>query len=101
MVWNMSSAQSSNWLREAGGARAMVPVTVNGRSVMLDRPEVTFEDLIGLAFPGVDLSNPESRALTVTYRRGPPARPEGSLISRERIEVRHGEVFNVTATTKS
>lgn len=79
----------------------MVPVTVNGRSVMLDRPEVTFEDLIGLAFPGVDLSNPESRALTVTYRRGPPARPEGSLISRERIEVRHGEVFNVTATTKS
>lgn len=80
---------------------ALVPVTVNGRAVMLDHAEVSFEDLVGLAFPGADLSNPASRALTVTYRRGPPARPEGSLVSRERIQVNKGEVFNVTATSKS
>lgn len=90
---------------EAGSASkadtALVPVTINGRSVTLERPEVTFEDLVGLAFPGADTSSPGSRALTVTYRRGPPARPEGSLVSREKVQVRHGEIFNVTATDKS
>ena len=86
-------------VRAQGGA--VVPVVVNGRSITLDRPEVTFEDLVGLAFPGSDLSSPGTRALTVTYRRGPPARPEGSLVSRERVQVRQGEVFNVTSTDKS
>lgn len=80
---------------------AGVPVTINGRSVTLARPEATFEDLVGLAFPGTDLASPGTRALTVTYRRGPPARPEGSLVSRERIQVQHGEIFSVTATNKS
>lgn len=80
---------------------ARVPVIINGRSVTLARPEATFEDLVGLAFPGTDLASPGTRALTVTYRRGPPARPEGSLVSRERIQVQHGEIFSVTATNKS
>ena len=80
---------------------AVVPVTVNGRSVTLDRPEISFEDLIRFAFPGADTASPSSRALTVTYRHGPPARPEGSLVSRERVRVRNGEIFNVIATDKS
>jgi len=82
-------------------SEARVPVTINGRSVTLARPEATFEDLVGLAFPGTDLASPGTRALTVTYRHGPPSRPEGSLVSRERIQVQHGEVFSVTATNKS
>src|SRR5690606_27879027 len=54
-------------------SEARVPVVINGRSVTLARPEATFEDLVGLAFPGTDLASPGTRALTVTYRRGPPA----------------------------
>lgn len=87
--------------RDVVPERSAVPVVVNGRQVLLDRPDVTFEDLVGLAFPGTDLANPGSRALTVTYRRGPPDRPEGSLVSREAVRVRQGEVFNVSATNKS
>lgn len=86
---------------EAAPGRAMVPVTVNGRSVTLERHEVSFEDLVRVAFPGADITSPSSRALTVTYRHGPPARPEGSLVSREKVQVRNGEVFSVTATDKS
>lgn len=78
-----------------------VPIVVNGRSLTMDRENVTFEDLVGLAFPGSDLTNPGTRALTVTYRRGPSDRPEGTLVSREAIRVQRGEVFNVTATGKA
>jgi hypothetical protein len=87
--------------RDALPDRASVPVVINGRTVLLDRPDVTFEDLVGLAFPGTDLTTASSRALTVTYRRGPPDRPEGSLLSQEAITARRGEVFNVSATNKS
>lgn len=80
---------------------ASVPVVINGRTVLLKQPDVTFEDLVGLAFPGTDLTTASSRALTVTYRRGPPEKPEGSLLSQEGITARRGEVFNVSATTKS
>lgn len=88
--------EAQSVLRESG-----VPVVVNGREVVLKGPEVTFEDLVRLAFPGADVANPGSRALTVTYRRGPPDKPEGSLVAREAIRARQGEVFNVSATNKS
>jgi hypothetical protein len=87
--------------RDVAPERSSVPVVINGRQVLLDRPDVTFEDLVGLAFPGTDLVSASSRALTVTYRQGPPDRPEGSLLSREAIRARRGEVFNVSATNKS
>lgn len=81
--------------------RREVPVVVNGREILLDRPEVTYEDLVRLAYPGKDLTVGGMRALTVTYRRGPPDRPEGSIVSSEAVRVRQGEVFSVTATDKS
>lgn len=87
--------------RDAAPERSFVPVIINGRQVLLERPDVTFEDLVGLAFPGTDLVSASSRALTVTYRQGPPDRPEGSLLSQEGIRARRGEVFNVSATNKS
>lgn len=87
--------------RDAVPERSSAPVVINGRQVLLERPDVTFEDFVGLAFPGTDLASASSRALTVTYRRGPPERPEGSLLSQDAIKVRRGEVFNVSATNKS
>jgi hypothetical protein len=87
--------------REVAPEAYRVPVIVNGRTITLDRPDVTFEDLVGLAFPGTDLAPAGMRSLSVTYRRGPPDRPEGSLVSREAIRAQRGEVFNVTATDKA
>lgn len=88
-------------VREGAPEPYRVPVTVNGRVITLDQPDVTFEDLVGLAFPGADLAVAGMRSLTVTYRRGPPERPEGSLVTREAIRAQRGEVFNVTATDKA
>lgn len=80
---------------------AAVPIVINGRSLMLEREEVTFEDLVGIAFPGSNPASPGMRSLTVSYRRGPLARPEGSLISQQTIQLTKGQIFNVTATDKS
>lgn len=85
--------------RDVGPVHATVPVVVNGRTRELVAQEVTFEDLIGLAFPErTDLAN---RLFTVTFRHGPADRPEGSLVATQSIQCKSGTVFHVTATDKS
>lgn len=76
-----------------------VPVVVNGRRQSLATAEVSFEDLIGLAYPNVPAVG--QSMFTVTYRHGPLDRPEGSLAPSQRLRAVHGVVFNVTATNKS
>lgn len=38
---------------------------------------------------------------TVTYRKGDGHKPEGTLTEGERVKVKDGMIFNVTATDKS
>ena len=76
-----------------------VPVVVNGRRQSLAVPEVSFEDLVGIAYP--DVAAISNSMFTVTYRRGPLDRPEGSLAPTQRLRAVHGVVFNVTAPNKS
>ena len=76
-----------------------VPVIVNGRPRELAEREVTFEDLVAIAFPQLPVAN--RRAFTVTYRRGAPERPEGSLVARQAARLAPGAVVNVSATDKS
>lgn len=76
-----------------------VPVVVNGRRQSLAVPEVTFEDLVGIAYPEVPVT--ANSMFSVTYRHGPLDRPEGSLAPSQRLRAVNGVVFNVTATNKS
>jgi hypothetical protein len=88
-------------LQETPATAALVPISVNGREVMLARDEVTYDELVGCAFPDADLTQSGTRSLTVTYRRGPPDRPEGSLVQSEKTRIQRGTTFHVTATDKS
>lgn len=90
------------------GPRELVPqgqkgerIVINGRTAMIDREDISYDELVTLAFPDVPLESTGSNALTVTFRNGTPERPEGSLIKRDRIRLHPGTVFNVTATNKS
>lgn len=85
--------------REAAPERATVPVLVNGRNRELATREVTYEDLIGLAFPQLPATG--DRLFTVTYRQGPADRPEGSLVPTQTLRATQGTVIHVTATDKS
>lgn len=85
--------------RELAPERATVPVIVNGRPRELVAQDVTFDDLVGLAFPErTDLTR---GMFTVTYRHGPADRPEGSLVPSQSIRATRGTVVHVTATDKS
>ena len=74
-------------------------VTVNGRTRSVSTEYLSYDDVIRLAFDppptGPDIM------FTVTYRRGPRNKPEGSLVEGDSVKVVEGMIFNVTATDKS
>lgn len=77
----------------------LIGIVVNGRPREVKPGEISFEQLIALAFP----TPPSGRqvSFTVSYRKGPPSRPEGSLLSGQSVHVIEGMTFNVSATDKS
>lgn len=76
-----------------------VTIIVNARPKTVQKDEITFEEIIRLAY-----DNPPSGpnwVFTVTYHRGHGNKPEGSLRAGESVKVKDGMVFDVTATDKS
>lgn len=74
-------------------------IIVNGRDKVVDSKELTFTDVVNLAF-----DNPPSGpyiVFTITYRKGHGSKPEGSLLDGGSVKVKDGMIFNVTATDKS
>lgn len=80
-----------------GGRGHEVTIIVNGREKVVPKDELSFEEIVGLA----NLPTGENFTYTVTYRRGPDPRPEGSLVAGQTIKVKNGMIFNATATDKS
>jgi hypothetical protein len=84
-----------------GGAVAprLVTILVNARAREVEPGPISFERLIALAFTEPP-SGPQV-SFTVSFRKGPPSRPEGSLLAGQSVDVVQGMTFNVTATDKS
>lgn len=74
-------------------------VVINGREKTVSGKELTFDQLVRLAFENPPTG--EFICFTITYRRGHGNKPEGSLTEGERVMVKEGMIFNVTATDKS
>ena len=77
----------------------VVTIVVNTREHEWRREEISFEQVLALAFNPVP-SGPIWE-FTVGYRRGPGNRPQGSLTPGRSVKVKDGMVFNATATDKS
>jgi hypothetical protein len=74
-------------------------IIVNGRQKIVTKKELSFADIIALAF-----DNPPTGPnilFTITYRRGEGNKPEGSLVEGDVVKIKDGMIFNVTATDKS
>lgn len=74
-------------------------IVVNGRQKTVTTIELSFAEIVALAF-----DNPPSGQnvlFTITYRKGHGNKPEGTLIDGEVVKVKDGMIFNVTATDKS
>ena len=84
--------------REAQPDKEIV-IIVNGREKTVEDEELTFDQVVALAF-----DDPPTGAFicfTITYRRAGGRKPEGTLIEGESVKVKHGTIFNVTVTDKS
>jgi Multiubiquitin len=73
-------------------------VIVNGRERTVTQKELTFDEVVVLAFgpPNYDAS-----AYTITYRNGPEKNEKGSLLRGEAVKLKSGMIFNVVRTDKS
>jgi hypothetical protein len=86
-----------------GGAKPKPPKTiliiVNGRERHAEKGELSFDEVIALAFDPVPTG--PNIEFTVTYRRGPKERPQGTLTAGHTVKIKQGMIFNATATDKS
>ncbi len=76
-----------------------VTIVVNGREKTVEKGELTFDQLVALAFDNPPTG--EFICFTITYRRGQGNKPEGTLAEGETVKVKEGMIFTVTATDKS
>jgi len=77
----------------------VVPIIVNGREKIVSKMELTFDQLVKLAFDNPPTG--EFICFTITFRRGQGNKPEGTLVEGDSVKVKKGMIFNVTATDKS
>jgi hypothetical protein len=78
--------------------RADVYIVVNAEPHTVPPGRITFEAIVAIAYPTPPGPDPE---YTVSYRKGRPDHPKGTLHPGHTVEVREGMIFVVTATDKS
>lgn len=74
-------------------------IIVNARPHLWKETNISFEQLVALAFGSYD-NNP-NKGYTVTYSRGWEPKPEGTMVKGSIVHVKNKMIFDVTATDKS
>ena len=81
------------------GPRKAITIYVNGEQKQVTVKILSFEDLAKIAYP---VPPPGDNILyTVSYEDGPPSNQQGSLKEGQKVRLKNGMIFNVTATDKS
>lgn len=86
----MSSSQSPH---------RTVSIVINTRTCGWEEKKISFEQVIGLAYPNQPVSDQES--VTVRYSRGQDGHGAGTLTAGHEIPVKEGMVFDVVRTSRS
>lgn len=76
-----------------------VTIIVNGRERTWPKEDISFEQVVEIAFPNQP-SGPDY-SYTVTFSKGDDKKPHGSLVAGESVKAKKGMVFNVTQTNRS
>ena len=74
-------------------------ITVNGRSRVVKNEELTFDELVDLAFE--DPARGPQIVFTITFRNAGGRIPEGELDEGQKLKVQDGTIVNVTRTDQS
>jgi hypothetical protein len=83
----------------ATAAEHSVTIIVNGRPKVVTAKELSFAEIVALAFDTPPTG--PTVIFTVTYRKGGGKNHEGTLIPGESVRIKEGMIFNVTPTDKS
>jgi hypothetical protein len=78
-------------------ASRQTKIFVNGREKTVAGKTISHADLVVLAFGTID----PNTIYTVTFKHGPPSKPEGSMVAGDVVKLQCGMHFNVTPTCKS
>lgn len=74
-------------------------IIVNGREKVVTDRELSFAQVVALAFDNPPTG--DNVRFIVTYRRGEGNKPEGTLAPGGTVKVKEGMIFNVTTTNQS
>ncbi len=74
-------------------------IVVNGRPTDVERDELSFDELVDLAFD--DPARGPQIVFTITFREAGGRIPEGELDEGQRLKLRDGTIVNVTRTDQS
>ncbi|WP_421793659.1 multiubiquitin domain-containing protein [Hydrocarboniphaga effusa] len=80
-------------------AQRKLTIIVNGRKKNVEKTELSFKEVVLLAFP--DAVFDDKTVYTVTYAEGPRENPEGTLVEGRSVKLKNGMVFNVARSDKS
>lgn len=77
-----------------------VTVVVNARPKTVPKnDELTFEEVVALAFPNAPMG--DGIQYTVQYTRGHGHKPSGPLVEGQCVKAKEGMEFDVTSTNRS
>ena len=80
-------------------AKKEVTIVVNGSPHDVEKDEITYDEVVTLAFP--DFPQHPERTYSVTYERGMGNKPAGILSPGGKVKVKEGMVFKVKHTGQS
>lgn len=74
-------------------------ITINGRQKRVETDELSFDQLVDLAFD--DPARGPQIVFTITFRNAGGRIPEGELDEGQRLKLKNGTIVNVTRTDQS
>ena len=74
-------------------------IIVNARAYTVENDEVTFDEVVDLAYP--EAGRGDLISYTVLFYEGGGREKEGGLNEGDKVKIKDGTVFNVTRTDRS
>lgn len=75
-------------------------IIIDGTPYEWEKEKISYEEVVDLAYDG-EPPEGENVEITVAYHRGHGNKHEGDLAPGEKVKVKEGMVFDVTATDRS